>query len=919
MSKAAGPLGRTDAVDRWILPLDEALDERNVGGKARNLARLRQAGLPVPDGFVIPNQALQVFLSEADLRPAIQTLCARLDVRSPAGIRCAGDTIAALVSAAQIPDDLLGELDDAFGALEGTVIVRSSAVGEDSADASFAGQLDSVADVGSLGMLRRALLQVWASQWSARALAYQLARKVALSGMGVIVQRQIASAVSGVLFTRAPANPGRMLVEYCAGSGDALVSGREDPGRLTITRDGLHRRNETRLEGQPRADLLLDDSRVRALGRAGMEIERALGCPQDIEWTLEADGRLWIVQARPITARQPMAIAERPGVHWSNANVNENFPRPITPLLYSIASPGYYHYFRNLGRAFGIASGRLRAMEQPLRHIIGVHGGRMYYNLTSIHSILRSAPFGEVLTSSFNQFVGAGETASHAAAAHAGRFRIAAQSCELAVIAVRTTWQYLFLTKRVSRFEQTVSRFAARTRPEELASRQPGELLEHLREFVDIRNNRWTDAALADAASMVCYGLLQRMLQRVHPSADQSSLHNNLLKALPDLVSGTPPIKLWELSQMVRSDARLSDLFASQPPAQVLEAVRRRDEFAHFRRQLEDFLEQWGFRCSGELMLTMPTFQEEPERVLELVQAYVQTRAESPADTLARQAQQRLEETRRLEQVLRRRRLGRWIPIFSAWRAVSILLGWTQQSIQLRERARLKQALLYSRLRRIALAIGDCLVEANRLERADDVFLLTVEEIDALLSGTSMFPGHVRPLVALRRAAHAELSAMSPPDTMTLGPGEYLERGTSGAGIGPADPSAAASATSDLSAGASAKAEARYQNELRGTGACGGTAEARAAVLDDICDAHRLAAGDVLVTRQTDPGWGPVFPLISGLVIERGGMLSHGAIIAREFGIPSVVGVRDATARIAHGARVQVDGDRGIVRIVEGA
>jgi pyruvate,water dikinase len=109
------------------------------------------------------------------------------------------------------------------------------------------------------------------------------------------------------------------------------------------------------------------------------------------------------------------------------------------------------------------------------------------------------------------------------------------------------------------------------------------------------------------------------------------------------------------------------------------------------------------------------------------------------------------------------------------------------------------------------------------------------------------------------------------------------------------------------------------QAELRGTGACGGRSEARAAVLDDISDARRLAVGDVLVTRQTDPGWGPVFPLISGLVIERGGMLSHGAIIAREFGIPSVVGVQGATSRIAHGARVRVDGDRGVVRILEEA
>ena len=288
------------------------------------------------------------------------------------------------------------------------------------------------------------------------------------------------------------------------------------------------------------------------------------------------------------------------------------------------------------------------------------------------------------------------------------------------------------------------------------------ELLTHLRAFIDIRNNRWKDAALADAAAMVCYALLQRLLARLAPAADQHSLHNNLLKALPDLVSGVPPIKLWELSQFVRADARLEELFRDRAPAEILEVLRTRDDFQQFYRLFDAFLESWGFRCSGELMLTMPTFQDEPERVVELIQAYIATDAGSPATILARQAQERIAETRRL-----RGMLG------SRWVGVGLVLRWTQKAILLRERARLKQALLYTRLRHIALAIGDRLVDASRLERRDEIFFLTAEEIDALLSGVSMFPDHVRPLVALRRTAHDELASITPPDTLTLGSGEY--------------------------------------------------------------------------------------------------------------------------------------------------
>ncbi len=199
----------------FIVPLREALDEQRVGGKARNLARLMDAGHPVPDGFVVTREALATFIAEADLQPSIESLRSRLDVRSPMGIRCAGETIAALVGESTIPESLDLALADALTGLgDGPVIVRSSGVGEDSADASFAGQLDSIPDVVGLGLARRALLRVWASQWSPRALSYQLSRRVSLLGMGVIVQRQIPSAVSGVLFTRAPGRSRHMLIEY---------------------------------------------------------------------------------------------------------------------------------------------------------------------------------------------------------------------------------------------------------------------------------------------------------------------------------------------------------------------------------------------------------------------------------------------------------------------------------------------------------------------------------------------------------------------------------------------------------------------------------------------------------------------------------------------------------------------------------
>ena len=493
--------------------------------------------------------------------------------------------------------------------------------------------------------------------------------------------------------------------------------------------------------------------------------------------------------------------------------------------------------------------------------------------------MLRSAPFGDLLAASFNQFVGAEETTTPRAGA-AYRVR---QAFELAWIAAKTTWQYLFLTSRVRQFEQTVDDYAAETRPERLKQKTQSELLDDFRGFIDIRCNRWKNASLADAASMVCYAALQRLLTHSFPGRDQQSLHNSLLKALPDLVSGVPAVRLWELSRMIRRDEALTALIRNQRPDEVLAALSTDERFATFRGALEDYLEHWGFRCSAELMLTVPSFQEEPAPVIELLKAYAALDGDSPVDLLKRQKSERLEQTHAVLAAL-------------GWRQrliVATILRWTQRSIQLRERARLKQALLYSRLRRVTLEIGERLAATGRVAHRDDVFYLTAEELELLAAGGSMFPDHLARIIDITKAAHAELSKTTPPDSMAIPVGEYFRPEAHPGARGIEQPEA----------------------QLSGVGACGGRTTANAAILLDVTESHRLAKGDVLVTRQTDPGWAPIFPLISGLVIERGGMLSHGAIIAREFGIPSVVGVKDATRLIPHGARVVVDGNQGIVHV----
>ena len=862
-----------------VLPLAQARDVSATGGKAHTLGRLIALNVPVPDGVVVTCAGLDMFLETTGLRAGVA------GGFEPEAIR-------SLVMAAPVPHLLEEQVRSAVASLgPGPFAVRSSAVGEDGSTASFAGQFDSILHVQE-DALMDAVRACWASCWSERALTYRRIHGFTAAAMAVVIQRQVDAAAAGVLFTRNPdpcsVNAPDMVVEYGSGLADRLVAGEVDPGRLYLSRATLTVTRESATEEQAGARRILTEPLLQRLGAIALRLEEAFGLPQDIEWTVNAGGGLSIVQARPITTRT--SEEHRTGVLWSNANVSENFPEPISPLLYSIASAGYYHYFRNLGRAFGVSRHRLAAMDGPLRAIIGVHGARMYYNLTNIHAVLRMAPFGERLAEAFNVFVGVRRVAEQPVGMRTwrnARHRVLA-AMEVLWIAASVGWQFMFLPRRLRTFERTADDFASQTTCEALRDRPLPELGALLAAFIDIRCHRWKNASLCDTAAMVCYALLRNLLAR---GRFTEATHTRLLRALPGIPSSQPALRLWSLSRRIVSDAALRELFENRSASAVLAAVDA-DCFASFRNELQDFLTTWGFRSSGELMLTTATLEEEPEPVIALLQQYLGAAGESPEDGIARMAAERKAETRTVIRSLARRQPWLVLPTL-------VVLRWTQAAVAYRERARLKQALLYTRCRRVALAIGDALVTSGRLPDRDAIFMLTWQDIDEICGGRAMFPRDLASLTALRRQAHATESAIVPPDMFHLPPAGIV--------------SAAARRQRDRSSRASA--DASGETTLQGTTACGGQVSSRAAVLAGVHEAHRLQRGDVLVTRQTDPGWAPVFCLVSGLVIERGGMLSHGAIIAREFGLPCIVGVANATGAIPHGARVTVNADDGFCRI----
>jgi rifampicin phosphotransferase len=809
----------------YCLPLGEPLRSEMFGAKAASLSTMLRSGMPVPNGFAISSEALD---------------------------RNTRDDV--------LPETLVREIAAHLGTLApGAVMVRSSAIGEDSDAASFAGQLGSFVCDGEIDSVVAGVRRCRESYDRENVAIYERAKGVALRGMGIVVQELVDPEYAGVLFTRAPDDPSSMLCEYVEGHGEQLVSGAVDPMRYRCARAG----------GAPDRRPPFD---ADVLHRHALRLEELFDGALDIEWVV-ADGICWIVQSRPIT------VAAAGGrVHWSNTNVNENYPGPITPLLYSIARESYYHYFKNLSRLLQVPEDAIRELEPAYANIVGAWGCRLYYNMTSIHAVIGRSPFAAMLRGAFDDFVGYQE--GPAAGATSSRLRSA----------VRFVRRFIALNAGLERsvcvFEERVDAYARRSSD----ARGHAELRACFHEFIEIRMHGWYRASLADFFAMVYHGVVGRLCRRSFGDEHQG-IHNTMVQAIPGLVSGRPVAAIWRIATMIRDDDEALALLREKPSLDVRERFARDARFAAIHSAIEAYLATWGFRCSGELMLTEENFCDAPERFIDLLRGYVEQPGDDPETIIAAKAAERRALMRGLRWRLIRRR-GLLAPLALLDIAVlHVAVRLCFAGIASRERVRLKQADLYHRFKRVLRAIGDELATRGVIESADDVLFLRYQELAEHLSTSDMLVGTTREVIALRRAEHERASVQRYPDDFATVDGVYTppER-VQHRTPRPAD-----------------------AGVVRGLSACGGFIRGRVRVLQSVMELSRIEAGDILVTRQTDPGWATVFPLISGLIVERGGMLSHGAIVAREFGIPAIVGVPNATTLFTDGDEIELDGDRGEV------
>lgn len=876
-----------DGLLPWTARLED-MSEPLVGGKAWNLYRLRQLGLPVPRWWVVPSPVFDAFMSP--LREKIEDILADVEFADQASLDRASAGIGRLIAEAFEPTVLNGLTETVDGIPDDTArfSVRSSVVGEDSAQHSFAGLMDSFLNVPAAG-IPEAVQKVWSSSFSSRAISYRHRKGISLAGVsaGVIIQEMITPAASGILFTQDPESREAVCVISAGfGLGEGVVANLVETDTYRIGRDlgpiskevalkttRIVRRAEggtaaERLPEELKSRQVLADEQIRELGAAGALIEGHFGLPQDIEWAVDEGGRLCFLQARPIVAlRRPLPGTVR---IWDNSNIVEGYPGITLPLTFSFIRQAYEHLFRNATLGFLLFRKDIRSDLPIFESMVGLIHGRVYYNLLNWYRMMSYLPGYENYRTAWDRMIGINERTEFPAS----RLGPANRLFGLAAAA----WLLLGTRRHARRFYAVFRPVYGRYSRADVSAAAEDDLVAWYRGLKADLIDRWHITLFNDFCAIRYFDWLRKICAQWGPP-DCPNIPNDLVRGEHGVESVAPVYALIGIARRIRSDPSLQALFAGDDDETVWRRIVEQERYGALRVEMEAYLEAYGDRAVEELKLEKPSFRDRPATLMGMLRTYCRLNLSVESmEAGNREIREQAEAAMRgsLKGFPHRLLLFRFV------------LRHARRAIANRENMRFERSRLYGIVRRMFQRLGELLAHKGQLEGASDIFYLTMEEVFGFVEGTATTLD-LRSLVALRRAEYDRFEQLSLKDRILTTGIPYLS---------PVEALGTA-ATAD--------------NTLQGTGCSSGVAEGVAKVVLSTSEAPR-GGGYILVARATDPGW--VFLMIGskGIVVERGSLLSHTAIIGRELGIPTIVGVKDATRLIPDGALLTIDGTTGVVR-----
>ena len=878
-----------------------------VGGKGLNLARLAQSGFAVPGGFLVATQAYRTYVAANHMRAWILDVAQRARVDDPAALEAASAAIRARFAEGVMPETIRQALTAAYAALgQPAVAVRSSATAEDLPDLSFAGQQDTFLNVTGEAALLRAIVDCWSSLWTARAIGYRSRNQIAHDevALAVVVQQMVESEAAGVLFTANPltGNRSETVIDATLGLGEALVSGQVEPDQYVVQTATARILSKTlgakalAIRSRPGGGTTtvydgaaqqqaLPDAAIKELAALGRDVAALYGSPQDIEWAW-AGGKLHLLQARPITSLFPTPAGAQadPLEVFVSLGAVQGVLDPLTPL-------GRDGLALMIG--CGIAGGFGLQRTVQTQTLLLAAGERLWARVTPLlqNRIGRKIAHAAVGLADPHVKQAIGQLLAEPAWAVAGwpqptTLRHIAYFFRrlLPLVAASLLWpddsrrrfQQDFarafeqfadqarhatsLAARLAFFETELPRYVATFFPRAIGRLLPGMLM--LNRLLALANRAWAD----DEAQR------QRALE--------------MTRGLPHNVTTEMDLALWATAQAIRENVEAVTHFQRFDAAALAQQYLADQLPPAAQRAIHAFLTHYGVRGVAEIDLGRPRWREYPAQMMQTIQSYL--RIDDPAqapDAVFRRgesvAQGVIDD---LRATLRRQPGGRLKAALVGWMATRYraLAG-------LRESPKFFFIQMLGIVREGLLQSGADLAAQGIIEQPDDLFYLHLDELKGLAAGYAI-PWQA--LVAERRALYDREKLRRQIPRLLLSDGRAIYDGFQSTGP-------------------------QRDGVLTGTPVSPGVVEG---VVHVVFDPHaaQLAPGEILVCPGTDPAWTPLFLAAGGLVMEVGGLMTHGSVVAREYGIPAVVGVHNVTSRLQSGQRVRVDGSTGEVAVLAG-
>lgn len=861
----------------FVLRLDACTDRFLAGGKAAGLARLLAEGFPVPPGLCLTVEAYRQFLRDQQM----DAEALWRQVQDAKGIARASvlKDCRKRIQQGRLSGECLAELERHLEILRRPIdqrwAVRSSATNEDETHASFAGLYHT--ELGVAGtQLATSVQTVWASLWDEQVATYY--ERIGWSdrppAMAVVIQPVLDARAAGVLYTVHPVTgrDDQVVVNVVPGLAAGLVDGTMTPDQFSLQWDASTSRasvQERVIAKKDRAmrlgavgilDQALDpsererpsvtDEELEALVQLGKRVEAALHQPVDIEWALDRQA-LWLLQARPVTVMPTEAPPERAVCEWSRTNFKETMPDVPSPLGISFLEQFMDLFLMGPYRRLGCQIPR--GMSS-----VRIYRGRPYLNVSLMYALieqLRGDP------STLAEHMG-GHTVSRPLPIK----RLSPVALLRAGLLV--AWWIRLAARQSERWFADMKQMGLENHREAVQALTLVQVRERIQALNEEFLRREITFGIAGGVTQ-CLQALGFLLPH-WLGEDWRGLLNAALQGQAQAISAQQIVRLAELVEVARREEPVQRLFESadwdgQAAGQMLRGTQ-------FWGLFEQYLADYGHRGLGESDIMSPRFADQPEIVLEVLRHQINApTAQSPAQIMARQRRVREQGCAAI-----RARCGRvrWT-VFSWW------YRRLCRFFALREANRHHLMYYAGATRRLLLRAGALLTERGLLDQAEDVFFIRVEEQLPLLS---LEARDWRALVESRRQARAR-------DIETVAPDQLID------------------GSEDTSTECSPDATG-----WRGVPISAGFATGPARMIRTLEDWKKVTPGDILVAPVIDPGMAPLFGIAAGLVVEMGGTLSHGAIIAREYGLPAVANVPGITAQLREGEIVEIDATAGIVR-----